>query len=354
MLTKLTKNKIRSIFKINYIIFPFLLTLTFFISLLESFTYSGYSLHHLFLPFQLLLVLSVFSGILTRFTPLAGRYETEIQSPYKVLFTINKLIILPLLASYLLIMSLELQNYPNYVFSTLHLQPNLYFWTSFLSVFLFLINLRLSNKDLLVRRIFIPGNHDLNLETSKKNILLDILLRIAIFVFTLSILANNIFTLLPWILEKSNFMIRHPLATYDEKMRYGLGDFYDYMLFIKTNTPENAIIMYPPMIYPWADVGNGGLIRYFLYPREIVQNMTDVNTEIDPQADYVMLAWGFENCGDGTDKCKGWPRKEITAEKIIYKKSKSTEVEKVTYNVTYNYEDEVNKGAWGLIKIRKD
>ena len=354
MLIKLTKSKIRSIFKINYVIFPFLLTLTFFISLLESFTYSGYSLHHLFLPFQLLLVLSVFSGILTRFTPLLGKYETEIQSPYKVLFTINKLIILPLLASYLLIMSLELQNYPNYVFSTLHLQPNLYFWTSFISVFLFLINIQLSNKDLLVRRIFMPENNDLNLETLKKSVLLDILLRIAVFVFTLSILANNVFTLLPWMLEKSNYMIRHPFATYDEKMRYGWGDFYDYMLFIKLNTPENAVIMYPPMINPWMDVGGGGLIRYFLYPREIVQNITDINANIDSQADYTMLAWGFGTCDDGTDSCKGWPRKDIKAERIIYKKSKSTEVEKTIYNVTYHYKDEINKGAWGLIKIKKD
>ena len=156
-----------------------------------------------------------------------------------------------------------------------------------------------------------------------------------------------------WMYDRSKFMIKYPLASYDEKMRYGWGDFYDYMLFIRNNTPEDSVIMFPPMINPWMDVGGGGLIRYFLYPREIVQDMTYVNAQIDNRATYSMLAWGSGICTPEEGECHGWPRQNIAADYIVYKKSKSVDVEKTLYNVTYNYSDEINKGAWGIIKINK-
>ena len=38
---------------------------------------------------------------------------------------------------------------------------------------------------------------------------------------------------------------KHPELTFEEKMKMKLGVDYDYLLFIKQATPENAVILYP-------------------------------------------------------------------------------------------------------------
>lgn len=352
---KFTADRLQFFFKANYAIFPALWTLTFFIGVLESFTYAGYSFKHLFLPFQLLMGLSIFSGIVTRLTPGILEYERKNQTPNTIIITINKLIFAPLLVSYFLVNLLELQNYPNYVFSTIHLQPSLYFWPIFLSSFLLFISIQISNGTLLVVKLFLTNEKEfVSKSTTLNKISKDIFLKIVVFVFVLNILMNNIKGITGWMYERSKFIVMSPTASYDEKMRYGWGNFYDYMLFVRNNTPETATIMFPPMINPWMDVGGGGLIRYFLYPRNIIQDMTNAYTDMDSEADYAMLTWGSGTCTLEEGDCHGWPRVKVSAESIIYKKDKSTETEKSRYNVIYDYNDEINKGAWGLIKIKKN
>ena len=140
---KFGKNRFKFFFDINYSIFPILWTTTFFIGILESFTYSGYSFRHLFLPFKLMFALTIFSGIISRLGANVGENENKNPTPNKIMFTINKLIIVPLVVSYLLVNSLELQNYPNYVFSMIHLQQSLYYWPMLLSVYLFILGIKL-------------------------------------------------------------------------------------------------------------------------------------------------------------------------------------------------------------------
>jgi hypothetical protein len=65
--------------------------------------------------------------------------------------------------------------------------------------------------------------------------------------------------------------IRHNLhLTYDEKMGVKWGDYYDYMVFVRENTPSDATIAIPPQADQWAQTGNAGLDNYFLYPRQLV------------------------------------------------------------------------------------
>ena len=348
-----------SLLKINIACFPFLWTLAFFISLLESFTYPGFSFKHFFLPFQPLFGISILSGILARLSQGAEEEKKGRIAPYRILLIINRLAFLPLLLSFLLTNSLNLANYPNYVFTKIHLQPQLLLWSCFLSGFLIFLSLRGPSKKWILENILMNRKRsdrfqhriqDFEFQSIGKIVIL----RTIIIVLIVWVLLNNLIKISSWMFERSSFMIRHPLATYDEKMRYGWKDFYDYMLFLKRNTPEDAVIMFPPMINPWMDVGGGGLIRYFLYPREIIQNMTDENAEIDPGTNYVMLAWGFGICEDNSDKCHGWPKKKINSEWIIYKKMGTVDVEKKVYNVIYDSKNEINKGAWGVIKIKKN
>ncbi len=102
--------------------------------------------------------------------------------------------------------------------------------------------------------------------------------------------------------------------TYDKKMGYYWGFFYDYMLFVKENTPENSTIIVPPQESPWFMTGNIGLVRYFLYPRNFIQGTYDKPLDID-SADYVMLAWGEWKENDMSRY--GWPKVKVDAEETI-------------------------------------
>jgi len=335
-----------SLIKINNTCFPLLWTLAFFISVLESFTYPGFSFKHLLLPFQPLLGISILSGIFARLTQEEEEQKRGRIASYRTLLIINRLAFLPLLFSTLLVFSLEWANYPNYVFSKIHLQPQLLLWPCLLSGFLIFLDSEGLFKKWFLGHIILKQKMANGFIKVKQ-----VAARVLIIVVVVWILFNNLFELTGWILRRSSFMVKHPQATYDEKMRYSWGDFYDYMLFIRKNTNENAIIMHPPMKSPWSDVGNRGLIRYFLYPRQLIQNLTDENAEIDKTADYVMLAWGSGSCLDEQVDCHGWPKKRLEAEWILYKNPNSKEVGERIENTIYNFEDESNQGAWGLIKI---
>jgi len=343
---KFWQRNTNSLIKINNACFPLLWALAFFISILESFTYPGFSFRHLLIPFQPLLGISIVSGIFARLFQEPEEQKKGRIAPYRILLIINRLAFSPLLLSFLLTNSLEFANYPNYVFSKIHLQPQLLFWSCFLSGFLIFLDSEGLFKKWFLKNILLKQKQTYGFKKIKQ-----VTPRVLFIVVVFWVFFNNVSEITGWILHRSSFMIKNPQATYDEKMRYSWGEFYNYMLFIRNNSNENAIIMQPPMKSPWSDVGNRGLIRYFLYPRQLIQNLTDENAEIDKSADYVMLAWGFGSCADDEVDCHGWPKKSLEAEWILYKKSNSTEVEEMFENTTYNYNDEKNQGTWGLIKI---
>ena len=70
-------------------------------------------------------------------------------------------------------------------------------------------------------------------------------------------------------------------SSYDEKMRRRWGWYYDFISFIKENTPEDANILFPPQSKQYPRIGNLGLNSYFLLPRshhhgnqQTVQNLS--------------------------------------------------------------------------------
>lgn len=80
-------------------------------------------------------------------------------------------------------------------------------------------------------------------------------------------------------LLKSNMEIikKYPKLTFDEKMLMKLGASYKYLLFLKRETPENAIILYPsPQDFREKDspftqnIDNKIYATRFLYPRKLI------------------------------------------------------------------------------------
>jgi hypothetical protein len=143
------------------------------------------------------------------------------------------------------------------------------------------------------------------------------------------------------------FVLTHLDYSYSDKMRESWGLYYDYIEFVKENTPENALILVPPQQTPWLSTGNVGLDRYFLYPRILVNGELNISKDLE-KYDYVLLVWGEWN---GADKNSyGWPREKIMADKIIYFNPATRKAREKSEN--FDPMLLPASGAWGVIKLK--
>ncbi len=173
--------------------------------------------------------------------------------------------------------------------------------------------------------------------------------RVIVLAALLGALSFNLYKNFNFLWADLSIIKNFPTMTYDRKMHEKYGYYYDFMMFIKNNTPENAIILIPPSRPPWAGSGNGYLSNYFLYPRRLI------NEEIDkPPADFklfthVLVVWkDFE--AKGLEKLYGWPKFEVPAKEIFYMATDSAKVDKIKFG-DYQPQDPLNIGRYGLIKL---
>ncbi len=330
------KVRIGVFLKINYFLFPFLYPLVICLILLEAYMYSGFLAKNIFIPLKLILFLFVIAGVLVnsieaKIPSLRKRKFSQIS--YRGLFWINLIILLVSLLAVSIFIAIDDAHFDGYVYTHLfHLQPRVLRAIPLMGIFILVFNLLGPNLGLIKKRL--------------KSI------NFVFIIILVLLLSENLIMLLPKMFYRTAFVISHLNFTYDQKMEAKWGDFYNYMVFVRENTPEDAIIMYPPQKYPWMNVGNGGLIRYFLYPRHIVQNYSNEYAQIEGSADYVMIAWGGWSCE--AERCHGWPKIKVPAEWMLYKKKNSIEIENKFEDTVYNPDDNINHEAWGLIKIKKE
>jgi hypothetical protein len=156
------------------------------------------------------------------------------------------------------------------------------------------------------------------------------------------------------LIKKEVEAMQSPAQSDDEKNEVGWGTIYQYAKMLKNATPEDAVIAMPPAQNHWLYSGNIVLMRYFLYPRTLVnvKETTDTSTlhELPSQNyDYVALVWGESNERDQSPY--GWPKTSISAEYIDYFDLSTNTINRV---VTTQYQfRELNEPLWGVIKVRK-
>ncbi|MEM4326289.1 MAG: hypothetical protein QXU40_03230, partial [Candidatus Pacearchaeota archaeon] len=265
----------------------------------------------------------------------------------------------------------EAVHYPNYVFSTFHIQPQNFSNVILLSGFIIFIQFYpLLMKKYFVgekkikkyfleqnyiftkERIFWPSNRALFLKDFIfKKILsanfVDFFVMLIIVILIVLYSYQNSMVAIIGALRGTAFILQHIKMSDQEKMRYTWGSlFYDYMNFIKNNTPEDATIVIPPQEGPWLSTGNAGLVRYFLYPRFVINGGYDYLP--NKKFDYVLLAKGEWL----TDKpyLYGWPKVSLNAEKIIYFNPETFEATESATN--YDPLDPKHKNSWGIIKVK--
>ena len=173
--------------------------------------------------------------------------------------------------------------------------------------------------------------------------------RALVLIFLGGVLTFNLYKTFNFLWADISVIKNFPKISYDEKMHAKYVPYYDYMLFVKNNTPENSVILIPPIQPPWAGSGNYLFSNYFLYPRKLISG--DIN---NPPSDfsqftYVLIVWkDFE--AKGLEHLYGWPKFEVPTKEIFYMATGSGEKD-LTKKGSYYPEDKINVGRYGLIKL---
>jgi hypothetical protein len=137
-----------------------------------------------------------------------------------------------------------------------------------------------------------------------------LLLAVTLAVFTAALLAQ------PSLQKKARdlmFAAQRPFATYDDKMRLQMGVTYDYLLFVRAHTPESAVILVAPPDYTLPHLGSISIARYFLYPRDAVQqNQAD-------RATHAMLVPGWApNINLAIPVTRSWGLVDLTTGQVTW------------------------------------
>jgi hypothetical protein len=304
--------------KANKYLFPLLVGLAFIALGVETYTYFGALSKYIWVDSRFFLVLALVSAVF-----LTGDKHNALDS---WIFKLNSIVFPVSALIYIVMLFLESSHFPNYIFSTYHIQPANFLYIVLLSLGLFFVS-QLTKQKPFFRNVFVSRC-------------------IIIFIFVSVYLSGAVGVTQAVVFSDIN-VFSHINASYDFKMRELWGEYYDYAKFVKEYTPENASILVPPQKFPWASSGNVGVDRYFLFPRNLANGSFDGPLDVKSY-DYVMLVW--REWG-GDESTFGWPKVPIQAEKIIY-------FDPVTYSTTErlgNYDPKLVSAdkAWGLIKIKK-
>ena len=343
------KSIISKLLIFTYRTYPFLVTFTFSALFVESFTYAGFVGKYIIFGAKFFLLLSILSGIIQlAYSSQFKRWDDENYVFLNKIFFYFCNVTLPVFVFlYYVAVVTEAKNYPNYVFSTFHLNIDNFSYVVFFDLFNVFLGQVKEYKNILIQvdKSIKAG------KAFKENKTVNVFWLNKLLISTLIILifffgATNLLQTGKQLIVDNIYIFLNRSFSYDEKMEAKWGLFYKYMRFVRDNTPQDSAIAIPPPVRPWLSEGNSVLVRYFLYPRFLVTVENEFTTERKP--DYYFLAKGLWKAYD--EKDYGWPKDYIKAEKILYMDTESNiarEVEK-----DYDPSEPENLQSWGLIKAK--
>lgn len=334
---------------INKILFPYLIILTYFFLFLESYTYIGFLRKFILVNSRFFLVLSIISVSLIFYLK---KRQKDYNSGYLEAFivNVNTILFLPIVVFYFLMVFLNLKNYPNYVFAKYHIQPQNFINLVYLSLLLLFLR---DGVLIYINKLFDFFVCHTDSKRKKYNIFLAFIPYL-IFFFFLSQVSYIVLNSSKLIFQKTYILFKCIKCDSDRRKREAFGGLlYDYILFLGKNTPEESKILIPPQGFPWPQTGNVGYLRYFLYPRVLI-NGKEREPGLDlREIDYVLIDYGESNISE-YGYTNVWPKFDVNSQYIIYWDPDTGEVQK-DFSEKYIYKNNPDKGkSWGLIKVKND
>lgn len=306
------------------------------LSIVESATYPGFVLKHLYVDLLSIIFVVVILGF---FIKIFLKIERNVPNYLeKVAICIS--IILSVVV--FLCNFIEGISYTNYIFSRFHVHPKLLYTPLFLSYFgLFLF----IKKDTIWNK-----SNNAGLAKYFKTIYK---VRTLLLIICFWLIFQNLTVIWQVLRNDILFMVKHRESTVAEKMRYKVGDkFYKFVDFVQKNTPPYSTILIPPQGYPWPQTGNPSYIRYFLYPRKVVVGK-EYEANIDllkSNIDYVLIAHGETDTTE-FGFTHGWPKFDVPSDYVLYMEDDKELIRQ--YEHMYLYKNSIGKEQWGIIKIKK-
>ena len=305
----------------KYEIFPSLLiVLTYALLILDAVKYPGFIGNHFFIDAKIysaiVIVLLLFVNTKSKILDFVLKINTTV-------LILSSII-------YVFFSYLEGSHYQNFVLSSYHFHLDGLVFVVLFSLSIFLIS-KFKSKE----------SKPIKIKNSGYYILMFLI------AYTL---VSNVGTSLSKSLSGDIYVFTHIEDSYDQKMFFQWGNFYNYMVFVKNNTPENAGIVIPPEIAPWfTRTGSAQLVRHFLYPRKLIQFETAEIPDLKslPGGTYIMIAWGDWECE--RYGCGVWPEQTIKAKEAILKDPDSSRVKEIRENFIYDPKDTTT--PFGLLKI---
>jgi len=193
MLTKKFKRYIWLLHKVSIIVFILFSSFSILVSLLESFTYVGFFLKHFHLSLKVFIYVNFLSGILIFLTGWnnEGKYKSKTMWVFS---KINLLFFLFISVVTIITNFIEKVNYPNFVYTYVHLQPQLLYKPIIISGFGVLVSLSIVFRASLLKwlyRFSKPRINYLSLLTKTRHFVYYIF-TVILVIFTLSNSATHI------------------------------------------------------------------------------------------------------------------------------------------------------------------
>lgn len=228
----------------------------------------------------------------------------------KQVFTLLTILLIEVII-YNFLNSAEGTTYPNFVYHTYHInyiELNSIIKLTALPLILTIANLLLDAKKY---QEVINNKAQSFIENNKLGLTLLLILLILTYQNIASLFSFNV-------MGRITYMLKNPFINTEKRLAVELTpDFYNYLQFIKNNTPSNARILIPPQDAPWYNYGNRGFMRYFLYPRILINGSRNVAPENFQDYDYCLVIGGKYN-PDIYRSEEDWPQFQIPAKEASY------------------------------------
>lgn len=339
-------------------IFPFLVFFTYSMLFLEAYTYIGALKKYIFIDSRILLYLTITLGLYIAVRASNKEFKNNF---IETIFSVNSLITPVVIFLYYYFLMAEAIHYPNFIFSTYHIQPANIVNIVYLNLSLLggLLIFKNKNVQYAIQKYIINGTRsllinkkDINELSSQKSTYFELIL----ITITLLLLSNyllvNITSTFAKISTDLVFIVNNPKLNYDQKMEKAWGRMYYYFQYVNNSVPINSIIATPPAQHRWLRTGNTVVMRYFLYPHKLInlKETWKLETLMDLPSgdfDYILLIPGDWN---DSSVAEGWPKKYILAEYVEYFDPKTLTSEKIIGD--FDPINERNQKSWGIIKVR--
>lgn len=295
------------------------LVVVFTLLFLEVFKYPGFLKKYVFFdPFSIMGIYFVFYSVYI---------NRLLRKDILIIKYISVVLIIFCTVIYLFASCLNAIYYPNYFYYKYHVVPDL------------LINLIIFPSTILLINTGFISKY---IHTFKHKAMM-----LASIFICIHIVASTSQTL-NLVIKDTMFIIFHSQYSYEMKMKEFWGEYYNFIIFVKENTEENATILIPPQEYPWLFEGNGALDRYFLYPRKLLSASRIINVQEVGQVDYIIISKGFAS--QNIEEYELWPMQPIKSKSYLF--VDLTKNTTTTYQGNYNVNDIGENTGWGLINLK--